>query len=93
VVGRKRGFAANLFLPPIGNRKQVMSRIILCIAGIGLSAITYNAGYNAALSEISADRIDASYESLIEKVTKEEIKLSDPVPKMFLENWAEGYYD
>jgi hypothetical protein len=70
-----------------------MSRIIIGIAGIGLSAITYDVGYNAALSDVSGDRVDASYESLIEKVTKEGIKLSDPVPRIYLENWAEGYYD
>jgi hypothetical protein len=69
-----------------------MSRIIIMIVGIGLSVVTYNMGYNAGRSQASADKTNAAYRSLIEEVSKE-IKLSDPVPREYLENWAEGYYD
>jgi hypothetical protein len=70
-----------------------MSRIIIGIAGIALSVVTYNIGYNAALSEGSNNGTDATYRSIIEQVSKEKIELSAPVPRIYLENWAEGYYD
>jgi hypothetical protein len=70
-----------------------MSRIIIGIAGIGLSVLTYNLGYSAASSKFTVETSDADYRSLLEHVSEEEIKLTDPVPRQYLENWAEGYYE
>lgn len=70
-----------------------MSRIIIGIAGIGLSVMTYNLGYNAASSKITAETSDAEYQSLVTHASEEKIKLIDLVPRKYLENWAEGYYE
>ena len=69
-----------------------MSRIIIGIAGIGLSMLTYNLGYNAGHSKIMADRGDTEYQSLVKRVSQESTFPTDPVPRKYLENWAEGYY-
>jgi hypothetical protein len=69
-----------------------MSRIIIGIAGIGLSVLTYNIGYNAGHSKIMADNADAHYQSLIKQVSVEATFPTKPVPRLYLENWAEGYY-
>ena len=70
-----------------------MSRIIIGIAGIGLSVITYNLGHNAASSKITTEASDADYQSLVTYSSEEKIKLIDLVPREYLENWAEGYYE
>jgi hypothetical protein len=55
--------------------------------------MTYNLGYNAASSRITAEASDADYQSLVKHLSEEDIKLTDPVPRDYLENWAEGYYE
>jgi hypothetical protein len=69
-----------------------MSRIIIGMAGIGLSVLTYNLGYNAGHSNIMADQGDAEYQSLIKQVSEELTFPINSVPRKYLENWAEGYY-